>query len=194
MLPASRKKTTASWLRSCRLSMGESNFHLCTGCFRTVPLAGFHQTSSFYTLLQELMPSSASSPQVPIKLTGIPPTPHLFVSSFFALEQLWLLHTRVWMKPAPPPWYCTGYQARGLCQVPLPILSQTHPWHCCPHCCYAQASEESCSVTLPLTSYRWYQLELGQATVKSCSGRCPGPGGSHNAGVICGPTGLQLEV
>lgn len=150
MLPASRKKTTASWLHSCRLSMGESNFHLCTGCFRTVPLAGFHQTNSFYTLLQELMPSSASSPQIPIKLTSfnktIPHTPHLFVSSFFTLEQLWLLPTRVWMKPAPPSWYCTGYQARGLCQVPLPILSQTHPWHCSPHCCFTHRPQKKAAV------------------------------------------------
>lgn len=61
---------------------------------------------------------------------------------------------------------------------------------------YTWASEDSCSIVLPLISYCWYQLEPSQVTDKSCLGRCPGPGGSHNTGVssICRLTGLQQEV
>lgn len=118
------------------------------------------------------MPSFASSPQIPINLPVSPMHltclfPHSFPLNScgsFPLEFVPNLH----LPPDTAPATKQGDCVKSPCQyhkLTLALLSALQ--------FYTRASKERCSVTLPLTSYCWYPLELGQVTVKSCPGRCP---------------------
>lgn len=188
-----------SWLHGCGLSRGESNFCLCTSFFKVVPPVVFHQTSSLHTVtgVNTLFQKLTAGDHIHPYPTN---TPHLFVplssplssdgSSLHRSAPDLHLHPDIALITKQGYWvnylYCCQYRHKP---SPGSALLRTALF-------YTQASEDSCSFVSPLTSCCWYQLELGQATVKSCPGSCPGPGGSHNTGVssICRLTGLQQEV
>lgn len=162
MLSASRKKTTVSWLHGCGLSRGESNFCPHTSFFKVVPPVGFNRTSFVTetepnTLSQELMHSSASSQQV---------------STFIHIPQTHL--TCLFPLSSPLSSY-GGSLPRFAPNLHLhpdtALITKQGDWvnylhHCqyrhkpspgsalvCAALFYTHASEDSCSIVSPLTSY-----------------------------------------
>lgn len=197
MLLASRKKRRVFGLHSCRLSRGESNFYLCTGSFKAVLLVGFHQAISLLTVtgINALFCELTAG-----KFTHLLEA-HLTVCFFFLPP--WVAVASPWASlyqacASTLALHCLPRRGRGLVSSTQPHCQYHHKLSTgstlCTALFYMQASEESCSINLPLTvSIGWNLVGCQSDVVRDC---VPGPGGSGSTEVssICEAAGLQQEV